>query len=125
MRGLPSSSLNQLGLIPLSPDPFYPFSTGPCFIGPLEFVLLSVRPVSFRTRTTLSSTHLVIIHLGLDQKVSYQFVLLTFRVSFFRTLLLSSFSKLPFATLSPTQIVLYRFGLKSFSPSTLRPVTTL
>ena len=58
--------LNQLGLIPLSPDPFCPFSTGPCFIGPLEFcplvssscfisdscyfvldqiVLLSVRPL--------------------------------------------------------------------------------
>ena len=29
--------LNQLGLISLSPDPFCPFSTGPCFIGPLEF----------------------------------------------------------------------------------------
>ena len=28
--------LNQLGLMPLSPDPFCPFSTGPCFIGPLE-----------------------------------------------------------------------------------------
>ena len=28
---------NQLGLIPLSPDPFCPFSTGPCFIGSLEF----------------------------------------------------------------------------------------
>ena len=29
--------LNQIGLIPLSPDPFCPFSTGPCFIGPSEF----------------------------------------------------------------------------------------
>ena len=61
--------LNQLGLKPLSPDLFYPFSTGPCFIGPLEFCPMSVRPVSFRTRATLSSTHLVLIHLGLDQIV--------------------------------------------------------
>ena len=29
--------LNQLGLITLSPDPFCPFSTGPCFIGPVDF----------------------------------------------------------------------------------------
>ena len=37
--GLGSSQfvLNQLGLIPLSPDPFCPFSNGPGFIGPLEF----------------------------------------------------------------------------------------
>ena len=118
--------LSQLGLIPLSPDPFCPFSTGPCFIGPLEFC-----PLVSSSCFISDSCYFVLDPFGphpfrpWPNSPSYQFVLLTFRVSFFRTLLFSSFSKLPFATLSPTQIVLYRLGLKSFSPSTLCPVTTL
>ena len=119
--------LKQLGLIPLSPDPFCPFSTGPCFIGPLEFC-----PLVSSSCFISDSCYFVLDPFGPhpfrpwpNSPLYYQFVLLTIRVSFFRILLFSSFSKLPFATLSPPQIVRYRLGLKSFSPSTLRPVTTL
>ena len=118
--------LNQLALIPLSPDPFCPFSTGPCFIGPLEFC-----PLVSSSCFISDSCYFVLDPFGphpfrpwpnspLISSSSWHFVF-----HFFRTLLFSSFSKLPFTTLSPTQIVLYRLGLKSFSPSTLRPVTTL
>ena len=37
VRGSSQLDLNQLGLIPISPDPFCPFSTGPCFIGSSQF----------------------------------------------------------------------------------------
>ena len=37
MLGSSQFVLNQLGLIPLSHDPFCLFSTSHCFIGPLEF----------------------------------------------------------------------------------------
>ena len=118
--------LNQLGLIPLSPDPFCHFSTGLCFIGSLE-----VCPLVSSSCFISDLCYFVLDPFGPHQFRPWpnspliRFVLLTFCVSFFRTVLFSSFSKLPFATLSPTQIVLYRLSLKSFSPSTLRPVTTL
>ena len=48
--------LNQLGLISLSPDPFCPFSTGPCFIGPLEVCPFVSSPcfISDETHSTTS-----------------------------------------------------------------------
>ena len=112
--GLPSSRfvLNQLGLRPLSPDPFCPFSTGP----------LEICPLVSSSCFILDSCHFVLDPFGphpfrpwpnspLISSSSWHFVFI-----FFVLLLFSSFSKLPFATLSPIQIVLYRLWLLLHCP---------